>query len=122
MSVDSVDSQKKAHLEDLLYRFSPPLELRLDRDRLLQLADLIQWPIRNDDFCLLEALFQAREQRPKNSRRLLSERTYEFLSLIRGRLVQEQAVAARTALEWGLFQLVPRQLAEEEASPPQKTG
>ncbi|GER84474.1 hypothetical protein KTAU_31100 [Thermogemmatispora aurantia] len=103
MSVDSVDSQEKAHppLEDLLYRFSPPLELRLDRERLPHLAGLIQWPIRNDDFCLLEALFQAREQRPKNSRRPLSERTYEFLSLIRGRLFLDQAVAARTALEWG---------------------
>ncbi|RAQ95869.1 hypothetical protein [Thermogemmatispora tikiterensis] len=95
-----------------LLRFSAPLALELDRERCQRLASLIHRPLREEDFLLLEALFQEREQRPRNCRRLLSERTYELLSLMAGRLIHEQPVAARTALEWGLFRLIPR---EEDA-------
>lgn len=91
-----------------LERFTPPLELELDRERCQRLAALIHWPLREEDFLLLEALFQPREQRPAKSRRRFSERTYEFLSLLSGRLIHEQVVAARAALEWGLFRLLPR--------------
>src|SRR5579875_3165536 len=107
-----------AHHRDMdsmrLLRFAPPLELTLDREHCQRLAALIHWPLREEDFLLLEALFQPREQRPANSRRRLSERTYEFLSLLSGRLVQQQAVAARTALEWGIFRLLPRPISREQ--------
>lgn len=99
-----------------LLRFTPPFDLALDRERCQRLAELIHWPLREVDFVLLEALFQAREQRQRQfNRRLLSERTYEFLSLMGGQLIHEHGVAARTALEWGIFQLLPRQWKEKES-------
>ncbi len=106
MPVEAVDWDKE--VLHFVERFTPPLALELDRERCQRLAALIHWPLREEDFLLLEALFQPRVQRPANSRRRLSERTYEFLSLLSGRLIHEQAVAARTALEWGIFRLLPR--------------
>ncbi len=77
-------------------------------------AARIGWHLHPQDVEILRHLFEGNDEmaatlhRSKASiRRSLSERIYDFLSLLASRPVRERAAACRIALEWGIHAVLP---------------